>query len=279
MIFLFSTLLYATETTDLKGYWKSESGLKVLIPFMRDGKMPIVFMNGKPLVMVGDWDWSTQSLDVSNSHFSMKGDKLVMTTPKKTEEFNQIRPLSPEEYDGVWFVEGSGEFIPVNDGRRSWVVHIPLSQQATISKAKWKDSDQYLRFRWKGRCFQDFTYEQLEPDLTWLFCQTYEKEMLRIETATPFETTDWSGKWNSFSDWTLYIEMNEQHFERVYLESDSTIIDLDASWVSSSNGRKVQLDRKKGSSAQGLVDPLNPDTFIFRMEGEEILFERTLGEE
>ena len=52
MIVLLSALAVA-ETTDLTGYWESESGLKVLVPLMRDGKMPIIFMNGKPIAMVG----------------------------------------------------------------------------------------------------------------------------------------------------------------------------------------------------------------------------------
>ena len=236
--------------------------------------MPIIFMNGKPIAMVGDWDWSSQSLLVSNSTFLSKNDQLVMITPKKTETFSLIRPLVEQKQDGVWFIENIGEFIPVNDGKRQWVVHVPISQQATITKARWIESDQYLRFRWKGRCFQDWTYEAIEPDLTWLFCQSYEHEMLRIESPIPFDTVDWTGTWTSFTDWTLYIEMKGQKFTRAYLESDSTIIDFDASWLAGSNGRKIQLDRKKGASAHGLVDPINPNTFIFRMEGEEILFER-----
>ena len=89
------SLAFGQETeTDLSGYWVSEQGVKVFIPLMRDGRMPVVLMNGKPRVLLGDWDWGTQSLKVNNSRFSMENERLVVHNAKAMQTHELKRAVS-----------------------------------------------------------------------------------------------------------------------------------------------------------------------------------------
>ena len=264
----------AVSTTDFTGVWESESGTKIMIPMMRDGRMPIVIMDGKPKVVVGDWRWASQTLELKGASIFVKDNALIVKTAQKETAHTLHHPIPSHQEDGIWFLDGVGEFMLVQDTKKTWMVHVPLSQEGTIQKAKWiKDSPQ-IRFRWEKRCFADFSYEPDQPDLALMVCPDREYELLRIDAPVPFQTADWSGQWMSFTDWTMNVSMTGQSFDRLYIESADTIIDFRASWMGGANGRKVLLERKGSGNALGLVDPVNPDIFILRMEGQEILFER-----
>jgi hypothetical protein len=262
------------ETTDLTGVWESESGSQIMVPMMRDGRMPIVLMGRQPTVLVGDWKWDTQSLEIKGASIYIKDHNLIVKTAGKETVHTLHHPIQPAPQDGVWFLDNVGEFMLIQDVKRTWMLHVPLSQQGTIQKAKAIKGTNQFRFKWEGRCFIDFSYEPEQSDLTMMVCPDRELELIRIDEPVPFQTANWSGSWRSFTDWTMHVQMTGQHFDRFYIESADTIIDFQASWMGGSNGRKVLLERKGAGNALGLVDPVNPDIFILRMEGEEILFEK-----
>ena len=274
---LLSTVGSATaqevNTTDLTGYWESENGVKVFIPLMRDGRMPIVLMNKKPQVLLGDWDWATQSLKVNNTRFQMTGERLVMSNQRVTQTHELQRSTVVHSSNGVWFNENDGELIIAGDGKHTWAIHIPPSQEATIRKAKWK-TDTLLRTKLEGRCDIDFGYEPEIFDLIWMLCADYEHDWVRIHTPSPFLTVDWSGTWTSSMGWNLVIDMSGQQFRKVYLESEQRIVDLEASWLGSSQGKSILLERKKDSDAIAMVDPASPNTLLLRIDGTEIKFSR-----
>ena len=268
-----SAVAQEVNSTDLTGYWVSESGVKVFIPLMRDGRMPIVLMNKNPQVLLGDWDWATQSLKVNNTRFHMSGDHLVMRNQKVTQSHELQRSVTEHTSNGVWFNENDGELIIAADGKKTWAIHIPSSQEATIRKAKWK-TDTVLRTKLEGRCDIDFGYEPEIFDLIWMLCTDYEHDWVRIHTPTPFLTVDWSGTWTSSMGWNLIIQMSGQEFNKVYLESEQRIVDFDPSWLGSSQGKSMLLERRKDSDAIAMVDPASPNTLLLRIDGTEIQFSR-----
>lgn len=265
---------FGQETeTDITGYWVSEQGVKVFIPLMRDGRMPVVLMHGKPKVLLGDWDWGTQTLTVNNSRFGIDNGKLTVQNAKAMQTHELKRSVIEHSSDGVWFHENKGELIIADDGKKTWVIHIPISQQATIHKAKWKE-DTLIQTKLHGRCTLDLGYEPDLPDLMWMICNTYEHDWVRIHTPTPFLTADWSGTWTSDTEWTLKVEMSGQQFTKFYMESADRIVDFDASWLGGSQGKSILLARRKDTDAIATVSPSYPNALVLRIDGTEMLFYR-----
>ena len=265
---------FGQETeTDITGYWVSEQGIKVFIPLMRDGRMPVVLMHGKPKVLLGDWDWGTQTLKVNNSQFGIDNGKLIIQTEKAKQTHELKRSVRTHTSDGVWFHENKGELIISDDGKKTWVIHIPISQQATIHKAKWK-RDTLIQTKLDGRCTLDLAYEPELPDLMWMICNNYEHDWVRIHTPTQFLITDWSGTWTSDNDWTLQVEMNGQQFTKFYIESADRIVDFEAGWLGGSQGNSILLERRKESDASATVSPSYPNALVLRIDGTEMLFYR-----
>ena len=262
------------NTTDLTGYWVSESGVKVFIPVMRDGRMPVVLMNRRPTVLLGDWDWASQTLKVNNTHFGMADDKLTMSNQRTTQTHTLKRQVTAHPSDGYWFHENKGELIVADDGKKVWAIHIPPSQEATILKTKWKTLDEELTFKLDGKCVLNLAYEPIHTDLIWMICPNYEHDWVRIHTPSPFLTTDWSGEWNSDGDWTLYIDMDGQGFGKVYMESSKRIIDFKAGWLSGSQGQTVLLERRKESDAVLSVNPTETSRIEMRIDGKDLEFYR-----
>jgi hypothetical protein len=262
-----------SKTVDISGYWVSEHGVKVFIPLMRDGRMPVVLMNGKPTVLLGDWDWGSQTLKVNNSRFGIADGRLTMSNLKATQTHLLDRPVKAHFSDGIWFHEGSGELIIADDGKNTWVIQIPASQQASIHKAKWK-SESILQSKLDGRCTLDFTYEPEQPDLMWMICPETEHDWVRIYTPSPFIISDWSGSWTSDSGWSLQIDMSGQQFGKVYMESNKRIIDFEASWLGGSQGQSILLERKKDSDAIATVSASYPNALVLRIDGTDMLFYR-----
>ena len=265
---------FGQETeTDITGYWVSEQGIKVFIPLMRDGRMPVVLMHGKPKVLLGDWDWGTQTLKVNNSQFGIDNGKLIIQTEKAKQTHELKRSVRTHTSDGVWFHENKGELIISDDGKKTWGIHIPISQQATIHKAKWK-RDTLIQTKLDGRCTLDLAYEPELPDLMWMICNNYEHDWVRIHTPTQFLITDWSGTWTSDNDWTLQVEMNGQQFTKFYIESADRIVDFEAGWLGGSQGNSILLERRKESDASATVSPSYPNALVLRIDGTEMLFYR-----
>lgn len=262
------------HSTDLTGYWISNSGVKVFIPVMRDGKMPIVLMNKKPTVLLGDWDWQSQTLKVNNTRFGIADGRLTMTNRNTTQTHTLKRSVPTHPSDGIWFHEREGELLVVDDGKKLWTILIPPSQEATIQKAKWIEFERTVRIKLNGRCNLDFQYEPDLPDLIWMLCPDYEHDWVRIHRPNPFYTTDWSGTWTSDSDWTLYVDMDGQGFGKVYIESPKRIVDFQASWIGGSQGHSILLERRKESNAIAMVDPADPNSLLMRIDGTEIKFTR-----
>ena len=140
-----SAVAQEVNTTDLTGYWVSEGGVKVFIPVMRDGRMPVVLMNRRPTVLLGDWDWASQTLKVNNTHFGISDDKLTMSNQRTTQTHTLKRQVTAHPSDGYWFHENKGELIVADDGKKVWAIHIPPSQEAIIRKTKWKTLDEEMR--------------------------------------------------------------------------------------------------------------------------------------
>lgn len=272
LLYLNSAFGQNTET-DLSGYWISEQGVKVFIPLMRDGRMPVVLMNGKPRVLLGDWDWGTQSLKVNNSRFSMNNGHLFVHNSKTMQSHELKRSVTTHASDGVWFHENKGELIITDDGNKTWVIHIPISQEATIHKAKWK-RDTLIQTKLDGRCTLDFSYEPELPNLMWMICTNYEHDWVRIHSPDPFITADWSGIWTSDVGWKLHIEMSGQQFDKIYMESSDRIIDFEGSWLGGSQGKSIILERRKEPDAIAAVSPSYPNALILRIDGAEMLFYR-----
>ncbi len=262
------------QTVDLTGYWESESGVKVFIPIMRDGPMPLVLMNKKPTVLMGKWDWASQTLQVNNSRFSMVENRLVMTNHKVTQTHRRLHTLTPQFNHGIWYHEGKGELLISNDGKTEWIIQIPPSQQATIHKAKWWPENEVLKVRLDGRCTLDWLYEPDDNDLMYMLCPNTEHDWLRIHKPTTFQTVDWSGTWTSKQGWTLEMDMSGQQFGKVYIESEERIIDFTASWIGRSEGHSILLERKKESNAILSIDPDLPNRATLRIDGLDIVFTR-----
>jgi hypothetical protein len=233
-----------------------------------------VLMNKKPTVLMGKWDWSTQTLQVNNSRFSVVEDRLVMSNNKATQTHTRLRENTPQFNDGVWYHEGRGELVTAHDGKKSWVIQIPPSQQATIHKAKWRSPNEVLKVKLDGRCTLDWLYEPTDDDIMYMLCPSTEHDWLRIHKPTTFQTTDWSGTWTSDRDWTLEIDMSGQQFGKVYIESEERIIDFKASWIGGSEGHSILLERKKESNAILSVDPNLPNRATLRIDGLDIVFTR-----
>ena len=265
---------FGQETeTDISGYWVSEQGVKVFIPLMRDGRMPVVLMNGQPRVILGDWDWGTQTLKVNDSRFGIENGKLTIQNAKAMQTHELKRSVVEHSSDGVWFHESKGELIIADDGKKTWVIHIPISQQATIHKAKWKE-DTFIQTKLDGRCTLDFAYEPDLPNLMWMICNNYEHDWVRIHTPGPLLTADWSGNWTSDTEWTLQVEMDGQQFTKFYMESAERIVDFEASWLGGSQGKNILLERRKESDASATVSPSYPNAIVLRIDGTEMLFYR-----
>ena len=265
---------FGQETeTDITGYWISEQGVKVFIPLMRDGRMPVVLMNGKPKVLLGDWDWATQTLKVNNSRFGIDNGRLTIQNTKAMQSHALKRSVTDHSSDGVWFHEDKGELIIADDGKKTWIIHIPVSQQATIHKAKWKNNT-LIQSKLDGRCAIDLSYEPELPDLIWMICTGYEHDWVRIHTPTPFLTADWSGTWTSDNKWTLQVEMSGQQFTKFYMESEERIVDFEASWLGGSQGKSILLERRRDSDAMATVSPSYPNALVLRIDGTEMLFYR-----
>ena len=96
--------------------------------------MPVVLMNGKPRVLLGDWDWGTQSLKVNNSRFSMENERLVVHNAKAMQTHELKRAVSPHDSDGVWFHERKGELIIADDGKRLGSFIFPSHKKPLFTK-------------------------------------------------------------------------------------------------------------------------------------------------
>ena len=101
---------------------------------MRDGRMPVVLMNGKPRVLLGDWDWGTQTLKVNDSRFGIENGTLTIQNAKAMQTHELKRSVVKHSSDGVWFHEGKGELIIADDGKKTWVIHIPFLNKPLFTK-------------------------------------------------------------------------------------------------------------------------------------------------
>ena len=88
------------ETTDFTGVWESESGSKIMVPMMRDGRMPIVLMGRRPTVLVGDWKWNTQSLELNGASIYLKDQQLIVRTAGK-ETPHTLHHSIPSEHSSL----------------------------------------------------------------------------------------------------------------------------------------------------------------------------------
>ena len=201
----------------------------------------------------------------------MENERLVVQNAKSTQTHELKRSVTPHDSDGVWFHENKGELIITDDGKRTWVIHIPISQEATIRKAKWKQ-DTLIQTKLDGRCTLDYGYEPELPDQMWMICTNYEHDWVRIHSTNPFITADWSGIWTSDVGWKLHVEMSGQNFDKVYMESADRIIDFEASWVGGSQGKSILMERRKDPDAVAAVSPLIQTHWSSELMGQKCSF-------
>ena len=63
----------------------------------------------------------------NDSRFGIENGTLTIQNAKAMQTHELKRSVVKHSSDGVWFHEGKGELIIADDGKKTWVIHIPIS--------------------------------------------------------------------------------------------------------------------------------------------------------
>ena len=280
---MFYTILMLCQlafATDMRGLWKGDDNTQLIIPFMRDGKMFVLFSTaeGETQALYGEWNWLEEQLEIKRPSSTWtieqghKEEYLLLTTAKGAVNYQKKTGVSMHPSDGIWYSEQSGEYAPVILGNSFYIIHMPTAQNIMLYPAKWKKNEEgkILTFKAKKKCEVEFVSNQ--PEKAFVVCGGKPDNWKRTYQPQPFAEIKLTGKWKHSSGLTASITMDGTKFQEVFLESASAITTYNPSWIAGSAGTKFILERKGLPKISGQYDTHNPDELLLIIQGENYIF-------
>jgi hypothetical protein len=278
LLWFFMSLAFAT---DMSGIWQTEDNTTFLIPFMRDGDIPIVLKKGKVEdALWGRWSLEDETLTITvptgDSWVLSRSDKenqLLFQKGTKSLTLNRRSSFPKRVSDGIWSTEAQGEFIPVLDGEVAYVIHQSPSQETKLYKGKvLKDSKGiYFTFKAKKKCHAKFyKKDAVKAEVT---CGKYIDEWDLYFKPTEMPVININGLWK-FDNILFHAELDRFQWNEANIEYPNLINVYKGKWAAGSMGTKFYLEKVGLPSVIGNYSPTSPNQIILTIEGKMMIFIR-----
>ena len=267
--------------TDMTGVWQTNDATTFIIPFMRDGDIPLIMKKNKSeAVLWGRWSMEKESLTIVVPtgetwmlKRSNKENKLIFEKGNENLEAQRYATLPKQLSDGIWTTKSQGEFIPVATKDKVYLIHQTSSQNTKLYKGKWVKGEEGKRFKFKAKkkCFAEFSPKDTEKAT--ITCGRYIHEWERYYKPVEIPTMDLNGTWK-FENALFHVEMNRFEWKTANIEYSNLIHEYKGKWAAGSMGTKFYLEKAGIPSVVGTYSPQAPDQLILTIDGKMMIFTR-----
>lgn len=281
LLWMFMSLAFAT---DMSGVWQANDSTVLLIPFMRDGDIPLIVKKGKSeAVLWGRWSMEKESLTITipngETWILNRGgneDQLLFQKGNEDLELQRRSSFQKRPSDGIWTTKSQGEFIPVIVGSKTYVIHQTPSQKTKLYKGKLVKGkeDSSFHFKAKKKCFVSFPKKT--PEKAVVTCGRYIHEWEQYYKPVEIPDLELNGIW-IFENTLFHIKMDRFQWETANLEYENIIHEYKGKWAAGSMGTKFYLEKSGLPNVVGTYAPQAPDQLILTIEGKMMIFTRKEG--
>ena len=279
---IFSLLLFfqSAFAAEYSGVWTANDGTKLIIPFVRDGDIPLLFSNGdQPLIPLwGRWspqDKSIQFSDQSGGAWSIsEGHNEVNITISKGSETIALQrrvQIQDSHTSGIWLGVNGDEFVPIVAGGKIYILHRNDQQITRVYKGEWKKGQENfaIRFRAKKKCTIEFGSNT--PNKATVLCGNKIDDWTRHYVPSPMVIPDISGTWRS-GELQLKIELDGLKWTQAHLETNDSITVYRPEWAGGMAGKKFYLRHPQHPMILGVVHSEDPAKIVLRIQDKDVSF-------
>jgi hypothetical protein len=265
---------------DMSGIWTNEDGTKIIIPFLRDGNIPILCSEASsPLVPVwGRWSYKHEHLQFADNTQTLwrikEGyDQDSLTVEKGEQIFTLIKkaPITKSKASGIWIGKSGDEFIPIVAGNKIYVLHRNKQQITKVYLGHWQRNnvDFVLQFKAKKKC--TVVFNSNTPLQAQAICGKNDDSWRRHYTPSEMDFIDLSGRWRA-GGLVLKIELDGIKWKEASLEQGNSITVYQPEWAGGIPGRKFYLRHPEFGKLLGTYHDEKPVKIILRIQDQDVSF-------
>lgn len=280
MLFLFF-LFQLAFATDMSGAWVTDDGTNILIPFMRDGDIPLILKKDKnEAALWGRWSLENETLTIDlptgGQWVLMRGYReghLIIQKGEKIIGVQRIFQYPKAPYQGIWTVPAKGEFVAIPYGKTVYVLHQTTQQTTKLYKGKWvneRSQDAFI-FKPKKKCTVSFSANN--PQQADVECGHFLDTWEKYYEPVPIAQINLTGTWK-FDDMLVHIQLDRFQWKEANIEYPGYTNVYKGKWAAGSMGTKFYFESSKLPSVVGQYSASSPDHLLLRIKGKDYLFTR-----
>ena len=277
-LFLLNLLIVFSARSDIEfnpvGLWKGEDGQRVIIPYLRNTTVPLLYaLPGEELKPHwGTWNGLTNELDIQIEGLQMhlKGTERrpVLVSPKGAIPLTLLQEIELDHpFVGGWSINETDEVTLIPLKQKIYVIHKDRQSRTAFAEGKWLDNGIRFRVKLTKKCTVELLSNQ--RNLATAKCGRTTSNWTRSFVPVPFKIHTLDGEWYSGTK-LLRLALTNNQWESAELEEGSRIEVYKPEWAGGFEGSKFYLRNPQDDSVA--IGHLREQEIVLNLSGKTYIF-------